>query len=76
MNIEEVLKRAYESPDAINKVNEALYYIRLSECKAIQERRRKEMQKEMQKEMRVVKCESRTQPGTFNLRELNKHLIH
>lgn len=47
MNIEEVLKRAYESPDAINKVNEALYYIRLSECKAIQERRRKEMQKEM-----------------------------
>ncbi len=72
MNIEEVLKRAYESPDAINKVNEALYYIRLSECKAIQERRRKEMQKEM----RVVKCESRTQSGTFNLRELNKHLIH
>ena len=72
MNIEEVLKRAYESPDAINKVNEALYYSRLSECKAIQERRRKEMQKEM----RVVKCESRTQPGTFNLRELNKHLIH
>ena len=72
MNIEEVLKRAYESPDALNKVNEALYYIRLSECKAIQKRRRKEMQKEM----RVVKCESRTQPGTFTLRELNKHLIH
>lgn len=71
MNIEEVLKRAYESPDAINKVNEALYYIRLSECKAIQERRRKEMQKEM----RVVKCEGRTRPGTFNLRKLNKHLI-
>lgn len=72
MSIEEALRRAYESPDVINKVNEALYYIRLSECKAIQERRRKEMQKEM----RVVKCEDRTQPETFNLRELNKHLIH
>lgn len=68
MSTEEALRRACESLENISRMERELFYTRVAESKAIEARRRKAM--------RVVKCEDRTQPETFNLRELNKHLIH